>query len=146
MLETCKQNKEGHKEMKCIHCCLNDTSKQIIFRVRVFVAIALLICFLLLVVNHANAQTTVSTTILCTNQNFQLSEVCMAPPETFYVTEQGEAFGTTTSQIPFSQTNILNETTRLQEFRLQEAFWYISDKGTFFADNPLQALSKYLVI
>lgn len=87
-----------------------------------------------------------TATILCTNDNFQTSEVCQAPPDTFYQTEQGEFHGTTTSGIPFSQLNVLNDTTRLQRFQMQEAYWYVSDKGVFYADNNLSALSIYLAI
>lgn len=88
----------------------------------------------------------ITTTILCTNDNFQLSKACSAPPEAFYQTEQGEFHGTTTSGIPFSQTNVVNDLTRLQRFQLQEYFHYVSDKGAFFADNDLTALSIYLAI
>jgi len=84
----------------------------------------------------------ITASIIYTNANILTSPSPI--PESFYVTEQREAFGTTTEGIPFSQTNIVNEVTRLQKFQIQEAYWYISDRGEIWADTDTQALSIYL--
>lgn len=66
------------------------------------------------------------------------------PPVATFEEINGEFYGTLTDGTPFSQTNVVNDITRLQKFTLQDAYWYISDKGEIWADNDLQALSIYL--
>lgn len=67
--------------------------------------------------------------------------------ESLVVNSEGEMQGITSEGIPFYQNNIINETTRLQKFIIQDAWWYISDKGIIgYGDgiSDLQALSIYL--
>ncbi len=67
-------------------------------------------------------------------------------PIDFWFNQDGEAFGILEDGSSFSQTNIVNDFTRLQKFQWEKEFWYISDKGVIFADSDLQALSIYLAI
>ena len=79
-----------------------------------------------------------------TNQNIAYSY--QYPPKTFIVTEGG-AYGELENGVEFSQTNIVNNYTKLQKFQLQDAWWYISDKGIIgygLGINDLEALSIYL--
>ncbi len=82
--------------------------------------------------------------IMCTNQNYMHSERCTAPVDYFVVNEDGSSWGTLTSGVTFTQGNITNDVTRLQRMQLEEAFWYVSDKGVIYADSDTQALSIYL--
>ncbi len=85
--------------------------------------------------------------IFYTNSNIVLTP--HPEPETFTVSECGEIFGLTVSGISFYQRNISNDITRLQRFRIQEAWWYISDRGIIgFGDglSDIQALSIYLTL
>lgn len=93
------------------------------------------------------ANTDNSTSIFYTNENIILTP--HPEPETFEVNETKEMFGLTTNKISFSQINICNDFTKLQKFQIQEAWWYISDKGTIgYGDglSDLQALSIYLAL
>lgn len=65
-------------------------------------------------------------------------------PVDFWLNNEGEAFGILEDGTSFSQTNIVNNFTRLQKFCWNEGFWYISEKGVIEAENDLQALSIYL--
>jgi hypothetical protein len=85
----------------------------------------------------------VTAAVLCNNFNLS-SSPCNAPPEWFEYNEQGELHGELQSGVPFSQTNIVNDYTKLQKFVMQDAMWYISDKGEIYAETDLQALSIYL--
>jgi hypothetical protein len=68
-----------------------------------------------------------------------------AKPESFTVTSTGEAYGTTTTGIAFRQVNVVtNSDVRLQRFQIQEAYFYVSDRGVIRADNSTQALSMYI--
>lgn len=53
-------------------------------------------------------------------------------PATFYFTENGNMYGTTTSGIPFSQITI-NESPRIQEFYLKDGEeilnWFVCEVG-----------------
>lgn len=84
--------------------------------------------------------------VLCTNANFDHSARCQAPVETFIVDEQGEVTGQLTNGIKFTQTNVVNDVTRLQRFQMEDAFWFVSDKGEIYAESDLAALSVYLTI
>ena len=68
---------------------------------------------------------------------------CNAPVAHFEQTANGFQ-GELTSGIPFTQVNIVNDYTKLQKFTLEDAYWYISDKGIIYADTDLEALSIYL--
>lgn len=89
-------------------------------------------------------ETMVSVLIVCTNANFEHSPRCNAPVDYFIVEDNGEAWGYLNNGIPFTQTNVVNNVTRLQKFQLERAFWYISDKGDFQAADDITALSVYL--
>lgn len=78
-----------------------------------------------------------------TNENI-LTSLHEAPLE-FAVDEAGDAVGTTTSGRQFRQYAIgTPESIRLQRFQIDDAFWYVSDKGIIWADSDLSALSVYL--
>jgi hypothetical protein len=86
----------------------------------------------------------ITATILCTNANYLHSPRCTAEPDYFIVNEDGSAWGMLTSGVTFTQSNVINDYTRLQRFQLEDAFWFVSDKGDIWAENELQALSIYL--
>jgi uncharacterized protein YggE len=68
-----------------------------------------------------------------------------AKPDSFTVTSTGEAYGTTTTGIAFRQVNVVTDSdVRLQRFQIQEAYFYVSDRGIIRADNSTQALSMYI--
>ena len=87
-------------------------------------------------------ETLVTASVLCNLQNLHMPP-CNAPVESFEVVD-GEFYGELESGIPFSQTNVVNDVTRLQRFQLQDAYWYVSDKGVLYAQDDLSALSMYL--
>tara|TARA_B100002019_G_scaffold258431_1_gene243166 strand:+ start:303 stop:674 length:372 start_codon:yes stop_codon:yes gene_type:complete len=60
-------------------------------------------------------------------------------PDTFYVTPEREVFGTTTTGIPFSQTNVPNEFgIRVQKFSIQDHYHYILKGGMIiYSDEEL---------
>lgn len=102
--------------------------------------------FVLSLTAHAQGITT-SLKVPCTNQNFETSPYCQAPVDWFaYMTNDREDFyGQLTSGAQFTQFNVTNELgVRLQKFVLEEAYWYVTDKGVIYAENDLQALSIYL--
>jgi len=86
----------------------------------------------------------ISAVIACTNLNYQHSPRCTAPVEHFVVRHNGEAFGYLTSGVQFTQVNVVNDLTRLQKFQLEDAYWYVSDKGDIQAESSIEALSIYL--
>jgi len=91
-----------------------------------------------------SAQIKTTLTIECNNANYSISSYCTAPVDYFVVEDNGEVWGHLVNGVQFTQTNVANDVTRLQRFQLQQAFWYVSDKGAFFAQSDLQALSIYL--
>lgn len=106
---------------------------------------------LMVIAMRAEAQTAVRTTVSvvipCTNENFTVSDKCTAPPDYFIVEENGEVWGYLTSGVQFTQRNVSNDLgVRLQRFNLEDAKWYISDRGVIYADSDLQALSIYLTL
>lgn len=84
--------------------------------------------------------------VMCSNANFDHSPRCQAPVESFNIDVNGEVTGQLTNGIKFTQTNVVNDVTRLQRFQLEDAFWYVTDKGEIKAESDLAALSKYLAI
>jgi hypothetical protein len=78
-----------------------------------------------------------------TNDNFQSST--HEPPATFASDGAGGFYGTTISGRTFTQTKVSVATgIRLQKFSIDEAYFYMSDKGEIWAETDLGALSKYL--
>ncbi|MGM0629348.1 MAG: hypothetical protein ACQESA_02890 [Patescibacteria group bacterium] len=107
-----------------------------------FLLVVFLLLYPLTVAVAAEGET---EAIFYTNSNIIITP--HPTPDTFTVTESGETFGLTESGVSFSQTNISNDTTRLQKFVIQEAWWYISDKGIIgYGEgiSDIQALSIYL--
>lgn len=96
---------------------------------------------------EAQVQTTVTVVIECNNYNYAVSPRCTAPPDYFVVEANGEVWGHLTNGIQFTQTNVTNELgVRMQRFNLEQAYWYITDRGVIYADSDLQALSIYLTL
>jgi hypothetical protein len=87
---------------------------------------------------------TISASVACNNQNFEQSVRCNEPVDYFVVEDNGEAWGYLVNGIQFTQRNVVNEYTRLQRFQLEDAFWYVSDRGIIRAESDLQALSIYV--
>jgi hypothetical protein len=78
-----------------------------------------------------------------TNDNFFTSE--HDAPASFTQDTFGNFTGMTISGKLFYQTNITNSfNIRLQRFSIDEAFFYISDRGVIVADTDTIALSIYL--
>lgn len=78
-----------------------------------------------------------------TNDNIWVSE--HDRPLSMSRDEAGNFTGTTATGKVFYQTNIENSLSiRLQRFAIDEAFFYVSDKGIIIADNDTVALSIYL--
>ncbi|MBP6881650.1 MAG: hypothetical protein KBC35_03415 [Candidatus Pacebacteria bacterium] len=78
-----------------------------------------------------------------TNDNFFTSE--HDAPVSFEQDALGNFTGMTVSGKLFYQTNITNSLNiRLQRFSIDEAFFYISDRGMIVADTDTIALSIYL--
>jgi|AntRauTorcE11897_2_1112592.scaffolds.fasta_scaffold02031_3 hypothetical protein len=78
-----------------------------------------------------------------TNENFWSSE--HDQPVSFQKDAEGNFSGITRTGKTFTQRNIANNLTiRLQRFAIDEAFFYISDKGIIIAANNMMALSIYL--
>jgi len=94
----------------------------------------------------ADASTLTTTLkVPCTNANWQHSPYCTAEPDWFIVNDDGSSFGQLTSGAQFTQRNVSNDLgVRLQRFQLEEAFWYVTDKGDIHAETDIQALSIYL--
>jgi len=80
---------------------------------------------------------------LYTNDNFWTSE--HDQPASFSSDEYGNFWGITLTGKTFYQTNIENTASiRLQRFSIDEAFYYVSDRGIIIAPTDLTALSMYL--
>lgn len=47
----------------------------------------------------------------------------------FFFTDTGNLYGTTTNGIPFSQVTVIEEP-RIQEFKIQDVHWFICFDGT----------------
>lgn len=91
-------------------------------------------------------ETLITAVIYCTNKNYEVSTRCQQPVDYFVVNEDGSAWGALTSGVTFTQSNVVNGYTRLQRFQLEDAFWYITDKGDIKAESDIEALSKYLAL
>jgi len=77
-----------------------------------------------------------------TNENY-IGSVHEEPAE-FYLDGWGGFYGTTVSGRLFTQKPVANsEGVRLHRFQIDEAYFYISDKGAIWADSDLVALSIY---
>jgi hypothetical protein len=88
----------------------------------------------------------VTAIISCNNSNYALSERCTAPPQTLKIEADGSYSGKLVNGIPYTQKQVLEANFKLHRFQLEDAFWFISDKGVFWADDNLQALSIYLAL
>jgi len=78
-----------------------------------------------------------------TNKNFWISS--HDKPVSFSLDADGNFSGRTQTGKSFSQINITNSIgIRLQKFTIDEAFFYVSDKGIIVANTNAQALSVYL--
>ncbi|MCA9355202.1 hypothetical protein KC865_01465 [Candidatus Kaiserbacteria bacterium] len=65
-------------------------------------------------------------------------------PATFYLDGWGGFYGTTISGRLFTQKPVTNtEGVRLHKFQIDQAYYYVSDKGTIWAGSDLEALSIY---
>lgn len=89
-------------------------------------------------------ETLLTVIILCSNANWEHSARCNAPVDYFVMNDDGSAWGALTSGVTFTQSNISNETTRLQRFQMEDAYWFVSDKGDIQAETEIEALSIYL--
>jgi hypothetical protein len=79
-----------------------------------------------------------------TNDNFFTS--LHDAPVTYWRDSLGNSYGYTARGKYFSQTNVANNSNvRLQKFVIDEAFYYISDRGIIQAESDLAALSIYLI-
>ena len=81
--------------------------------------------------------------------NDNITTVSHPAIDTFSVSEDTSTTGTTTNGITFTQININNDTTRLHKFQIQEAWWYICERGIIgYGDglSEIQALSIYLTL
>jgi hypothetical protein len=108
---------------------------------------ALIGIFIAVIPFHCYAETGEDISTFYTNLNIALTP--HPEPETFEVTLEKEIFGFTTNNVEFSQINLCNDFTKLQKFQIQEAWWYISDKGIIgYGEgiSDLQALSIYLAL
>ena len=82
---------------------------------------------------------------LLTNDN--IISVLHPQPKHFQLDKQNQATGLTVTNLPFSQTNVEHLEIRLQRFEIEEAWWYVSDKGLIGYGqslSDLQALSIYM--
>ncbi len=80
---------------------------------------------------------------LYTNENIWNSE--HDKPLSFVIDAAGNFEGITQTGKVFRQTTIANTgSIRLQRFSIDEAFYYISDRGIIIATTDTQALSLYL--
>lgn len=77
-----------------------------------------------------------------TNTNIETSR--HEKPATFYVERDG-ALGKTESGRRFYQYAVAQPYgVRMHRFEIDDAFWYISDRGIIWADSDIIALSIYL--
>ncbi len=81
--------------------------------------------------------------LIYTNSTFMTDE--HDAPASFTQDSLGNFYGSTVTGKMFSQNIITNsESIRLQRFAIDEAFFYISDRGIIVADSDTIALSIYL--
>ncbi len=103
---------------------------------RTFVALLLAI-----LVTHSPAMAAIPATY--TNDNFWVSE--HDKPQSFTQDALGNFSGTTETGKVFYQRNIENTlAVRLQRFSIDEAYFYVSDRGIIIAPTDTVALSIYL--
>ena len=87
----------------------------------------------------------VTATILCNNFNLN-SYPCNAPIAEFHQVEKGFE-GVLESGITFTQLNVLEgDYGRIMRISIQDAYWFITDKGVIWADTEIEALSIYLTL
>lgn len=68
-------------------------------------------------------------------------------PAWFLADGNGGFYGETVAGTPFTQKPILNNLSiRLHKFAIDDAFFYISDRGAFQAENDIKALSIYFTL
>lgn len=80
-----------------------------------------------------------------TNDNFWISE--HDQPTSFSQDAAGNFTGVTATGKLFTQTNVANNySIRLQRFSIDEAFFYVSDRGIIVASSDTVALSIYLTL
>lgn len=114
------------------------------FKIFLKTAVFMFVFFLSTTVLEASSD---SPTVFYRNDNIILTP--HPKPEDFTVMENEEVEGHTPIEISFNQTNVINDTTRLQRFQIQEAWWYISDRGVIgYGEglSDLQALSIYMTM
>lgn len=105
----------------------------------------LLAVFLLLTTTLPTDTVSAAIPAVYTNDNFFLSE--QDTPVSFEQDILGNFYGQTTTGKIFSQINIENTLgVRLQKFSIDEAYYYITDRGIITAQNDITALSIYLTL
>jgi len=78
-----------------------------------------------------------------TNENYQTST--HEQPVSFLSDGMGGFYGHTISGREFKQTRVINSADiTLYKFSIDEAFFYISDKGQIWAGSDLEAISVYI--
>ena len=78
-----------------------------------------------------------------TNENFLTSY--HEAPQSFQTDGSGGFYGFTVSGRLFTQTPVANAyNIRLHRFSIDEAYFYISDRGVIFASSDISAVSMYL--
>jgi hypothetical protein len=84
--------------------------------------------------------------LVYTNDNFW-SSTHDVPTEIRHDTVTGNFSGYTATGKYFTQTHVANSAAvRLMRFSIDEAFFYVSDRGVIVAANDTQALSMYLTM
>ena len=105
----------------------------------------LLIAFSLLAASIPTGAAFAAIPDVYTNDNFFLSD--HEVPTSFEQDLLGNFYGRTTTGKIFSQVNIENSLgVRLQKFSIDEAYYYITDRGVITAQNDITALSIYLTL
>jgi hypothetical protein len=85
----------------------------------------------------------ISAQAFFTNSNFLITE--HAAPVWFELDGAGGFYGALTTGTLFTQKPVTNDfDLKLHKFVIDDAWFYISDKGTFAAETDLVALSIYL--
>jgi len=81
-----------------------------------------------------------------TPENFALDGI-HSPPSSFSLDGLGGFYGLTVDGKAFTQNPVINSfSVRLHKFTINEAYFYISDKGAFKAESDLKALSIYYAL
>jgi len=110
----------------------------------------IVIVFLFMVVanlahGQGSAATSVTVKIDCNNRNFETSAQCTAPVDWFLGDRENGFYGQLTSGVTFRQGPILSDRgVFLHKITIEDAFWYLDEKGSFFAESDLQALSVHV--